>query len=316
MTSNSTRSMMLFLGIWFSCWLLIPNATIQAQLFKSWQRNSDSGESSSPRIFNLFGQQPQAIPAAYTKPPSLTTLIADLNAKAIRIKQLNTDVKIKVKKPAGIPKISGTLQVEFPNRMRLKAGVMGISGIDAGSNEQEFWIWSKVDLGQQEPAMFYSRHDEYQNSRFRAQIPLEPQWLIDGLGIIQLDPKQQHYGPFQDQPGYLRLVSPLPGTTSHRQLLINAKTGVVEQVAIYQQTQEANRPSELLAYSNALEFEFYEKYNIALPKRIELHIVRPEPQELTIELGKYQINSLFGDPNQMWAKPEAAGIPKYNLGRQ
>ena len=259
--------------------------------------------------------QTQAKPANY-KPtrqlsPALTQLIKTLNARANAVKQLNAPVTIKI---PGAPKIKGSLQVEFPKRMRLKAGVLGVSemGVDAGSNEQRFWVWSKMSLPGSPAAMYFADHAQYQNSQARNQIPLQPDQIINALGLVTLDPNGQHYGPFAEGKKYVRLytIENVNGMQETRVLLINAATAAVEQTSVYDQN------NKLVAYANASKFKKAGQNNITLPQKIEIHVAQPSQEDfvLKVDIGSYSLNSLYGDPQQMWAMPEARNVQRVDLG--
>ena len=272
------------------------------------------------------GQRTQAAPANYrsnrqpatpaapvTRQPSSAQiqLIKTLNARARAIKQLNAPVTVKI---PGAPKIKGSLQVEFPKRMRLKAGVLGVSemGVDAGSNEQQFWVWSKMSLPGSPAALYFANHDQYQNSQARSQIPLEPEQIINALGLVTLDPSGQHYGPFPEGKKHVRFytIENVNGVRQTRMLLINVNNAAVEQTSVYDQN------NRLVAYANALKFKNYKQHSISLPQKIEIHVVQQGQADfvMKVDLGSYSVNSLFGDPNQMWTMPEARNVNRVDLG--
>ena len=256
---------------------------------------------------------PAAPAAPVTRQPSSAQvqLIKTLNARARAVKQLNAPVTIKI---PGAPKIKGSLQVEFPKRMRLKAGVFGVSemGVDAGSNEQQFWVWSKMALPGSPAALYFANHDQYQNSQARSQIPLEPEQIINALGLVTLDPNGQHYGPYPEGKKYVRLytIENTNGARQTRMMLINTNTAAVEQTSVYDQS------NQLVAYANAIKFKNYNQHNISLPQKIEIHVVQPGQADfvMKVDLGSFSVNSLFGDPNQMWAMPEARNVKRVDLG--
>ena len=257
--------------------------------------------------------QTRATPANYKpirQPSSAQVqLIKTLNARASVVKQLDVPVTIKI---TGTPKIKGSLQVEFPKRMRLKAGPIGMSAVDAGSNEQRFWVWSKMSLPGSPAAMYYANHDEYQNSQARNQIPLQPDQIINALGLVTLDPNGQHFGPFPEGKKHVRFytIESVNGVQQTRMLLINASTAAVEQTSVYDQN------NQLVAYANALKFKKFGQSNITLPQKIEIHVAQPNQEDfvLKVDLGSYSLNSLYGDPNQMWSMPDARNVKRVNLG--
>ncbi|MDG1875421.1 MAG: hypothetical protein P8J27_16020 [Mariniblastus sp.] len=263
------------------------------------------------QIFRKFGGEQTRIPVQFEQPPSQVQLLESLAARTAKIKQLDSRVAVKL---AGVPtKIKGTLQVEFPNRMRMKAGVMGASemGVDVGSNEQEFWIWSKVALPRQPPALYHANHAAFQQSPIRQTIPLDPKWLIEAIGMVQFSPTDVHYGPQLDAEGRMKLytVHQTASGPVTRATLLSASSGLVEQQAIY------DSKNRLIAYSNSTQYKNYPEYQISLPHRIELFMIQPDGQEMKmgIDLGAYSIDSLYGNANRMWAMPDPEGVSKIDL---
>ena len=86
-----------------------------------------------------------------------------------------------------------------PKRFRLRAET-GITGpeLDLGSNDEVYWMWVKRA---DRPAVYWGRHDQFYQSAARDLLPVPPDWLIEALGVVQLDPTGQHEGPFQNRPG-------------------------------------------------------------------------------------------------------------------
>lgn len=242
--------------------------------------------------------------------PTKQQLVASLSARSAAIKQLNSRVTISL---PGAPKIKGSLQVEFPNRLRMKAGVLGASelGVDVGSNAQEFWIWSKAPLPGQPPAFFHANHQAYAQSPIRQSFPLEPKWLIEAIGLPNFSPNDVHYGPTQTPGGRIKLltVHQTAGGPQTRVTLLTA-AGLIQQQAIYD---SSNR---LIAYTNSTNYKHYPEQNLSLPQTVELHMLQPDGQTMKIgvDLGTFSINSLYGDPKKMWARPTPpAGVRTIDL---
>ena len=251
------------------------------------------------------------IPVQFNQLPTQQQLLDSLNARSAAARQLNSRVTISM---PGAPKIKGTLQVEFPDRLRLKAGVLGSSelGVDVGSNAKEFWIWSKAQLPGQPPAFYHADHLAFSRSPIRQSIPLEPKWLIEAIGLPNFSPTDTHYGPTQAPGGRMKLftVHQTPSGPQTRVTLLSTATGLVQQQAMY----DAN--NTLIAYTNTTNYKNYPEENISLPQTVELHVPQPNGQTVKIEigLGSYSINALYGDPNKMWARPvPPAGVRTIDL---
>ena len=231
--------------------------------------------------------------------PTKQQLLASLNARSAAVKQLNSRITVSM---PGAPKIKGTLQVEFPDRLRMKAGLLGASelGVDVGSNAQEFWIWSKANLPGQPPAFYHANHLAFAKSPIRQAVPLEPKWLIEAIGLPNFSPSDVHYGPIQAPGGRMKLLT-VHQTASGRQTRVTLLTnsGLIQQQAIYD---SSNR---LIAYTNSTNYKNYPEQNLSLPQTVELHMLQPDGQtmKIAIDLGTFSINSLYGDPNKMWARP-------------
>jgi hypothetical protein len=265
------------------------------------------------QIFQRFGNRDQLAPVIFDRPPTQDQLLAALQRNVQPVKQLNSTVKISLD---GTPKLKGSLQLERPKRMRVKAGVMRVSelGVDVGSNDQLFWVWTKANVGNQHPAIFYASHDAFRNSSstIRRSIPLEPVWLIEGLGMIERQPTDVYHGPYMTNEGLLKLltVRQTANGPQTRVSLIDSKRGLIQQQAIY----DAN--NDLVAYTNSLNYKYYEKENVNLPQRLEMYLYQGEQvTKMIVEAGEFEFNSLYGDPNQMWAMPNPEKVPKIDLTR-
>lgn len=305
MKINKQRLKQLWLGkacllfVFVFC-VLIFNCETEAQWYKKW------------------GPKPQpTAPVVFQKTPTQQELLGLFAARYQSFRQLNASVTVSM---SGMPKVKGDFQLELPNRMRLKAGVMGVSqlGIDMGSNENQFWIWSKASLPGQPPAFYYANHAEFKQSAVHQNIPLDPQWLIDAIGMMNPAPTDQFHGPFLGEDGRLKLftIRATPSGPQIRQTLISATTGLIEQQAIY------NSANRRLAYSNSKNHKLYSVGQsgqaISLPQQVEIFIDQPGgiEEKIVIDLGKFAIDSLFGDPNKMWTMPKPGnGVKQINLAQ-
>lgn len=263
------------------------------------------------QIFHRFRSEQSSAPIVYNQPPSQQDLFQKLTNDAKKVRQLKTSVKVSMD---GMPSLKGNLVLERPKRLRLKAGLMGVSemGVDVGSNDQHFWIWSKASLPGQPPSMMYASHTAYENSAVRAAIPLEPSWLIDALGLIEFDPKDVHRGPFARAVDGRFEIQSFRQTPSGQQVRVTIvdPRGWVAQQSIYQN-------GKLLAYADSIKHKLYTDPGVYLPQRIELHVFQPDGSEtkLNVDSGEYSINALYGDPNILWAMPDPADVPRIDITR-
>jgi len=265
--------------------------------------------------FKRFGRPAAApIPVAFNGLPTQQQLLQRLAAQTAQVKQVDASVSVALK---GAPKLKGTIQIERPLRLRLKAGVLGVDqmGVDVGSNDDLFWIWTRVPIPGQSPTLMYAFHEQFKRSSgaVRQAIPLEPSWLISALGLVEFSNDDFHEGPLPNAQGRLKLVT-VSNANSGRQYritLIDASHGLIEQQSIY----DENR--NLIAYTNSTDYRFYPQHNVSLPNKIEMHLYTADgqEQELTLTTNGFNVNSLFGDPQRMWTMPQPANVQKIDLSQ-
>lgn len=254
------------------------------------------------------------IPIAFNGMPTQDQLLQRLATQTASVKQVDASVSVALK---GAPKLKGTIQIERPMRLRLKAGVLGADqlGVDVGSNDELFWIWTRVPIPGQAPTLMYAFHEQFKRSSGAARqaIPLEPSWLISALGLVEFSKDDFHQGPLTTAQGRLKLitVSNADSGRQYRITIINAQHGLIEQQSIY----DENR--NLIAYTNSTGYKFYPEHNISLPNKIEMHLFTADGQEqqLTVTTNGFNINSLFGDPQRMWTMPQPANVQKIDLSQ-
>jgi hypothetical protein len=102
------------------------------------------------------------------------------------------------------PTIGAMIAVESPRNFRLIASTPFGNEADLGSNPEHFWFWNKHN---EEKYVYQARHDLEPEQMRRFPFPFQPDWIMESLGVIEIDPEQ----PLTMQP-------PRPG--SHTVLLM------------------------------------------------------------------------------------------------
>lgn len=261
------------------------------------------------QLMGRFNRQAPAPPVILKETNSLAHLITTLNAQSAKINQLKTDVRVSME---GAPAMRGTLSVERPKRMRLKASVAGISALDVGSNDEQFWIWTQVAMPGQPPTLMYARHVEFETSPIRRQIPLDPAWLIDGLGLTEFRPSDRHEGPFSRPEDHFIEIQTFRQTATGQNVrvaVIDPQTGLIMQQSFYDQS------GNLIAYLDSRKYKFIPEKGVSLPQHLKLYVFddRGQTTTLTVDTGDYSINVLYGAPDRLWSMPNPAGVNKINL---
>ncbi len=85
--------------------------------------------------------------------------------------------------------LGGQIAVERPRNFRLTAGILGMDEeADFGSNAELFWFWVKRGSMNGQPSYVYqARHEDVPNSQMLSQIPFQPDWLMEALGVVPID---------------------------------------------------------------------------------------------------------------------------------
>ncbi len=261
--------------------------------------------------FRTMLTPPPPAPVVFQGLPTSDQLMATIAFNSRAVQQLECDVKVTMD---GLPTgASGTLLVERPDRLRLKVGVLGMtdSGIDIGNNEELFWVFNKSSFGGQTPAIYFARHAEFRDSAMQQSLQLQPQWLIDALGLLELDSTVRLEGPFQRHDGFLELraMTATSGGEMNRVLVIDPRHGWILQQAIYDPGQR------LVAWSKSTRFRYYPDHQASLPGHVELNLVSPDRQttRLAVTLHSHNINRLYVDPAVTWQMPQPADVPRIDL---
>ena len=248
-------------------------------------------------------------PPALAPHPSLADVIEAVNGNTRSVHQLQSEgASLRI---VGVPPtLSAELVVERPRRIRLTAQVSRLTGkeLDLGSNDQRFWLWVRRNP---EPAVFYARHDQFARSNAAQWLSVNPVWLLDALGMTQLDPNAAHEGPIPRPSGEIELRTKLhtPRGVWTRVLVVDGRYGWVLEQHLYDQV------GRLIASSVADRFRYYEQHQASLPHSVRIRLNPDQPAELEMELSvvRYQINQLIGNPDLLWQQPQIDGAPPVDV---
>ena len=260
------------------------------------------------QVFQRFRTNKQEAPIVLAETSSVPQIIAKINEQSRRVNTLTTDARISLD---GMPNLRGDLALERPDNLRLKAGLMGMSemGFDLGTNKDLFWVWKKMNTPGEPPTLFYAYHDEYRNSTIKEQLQLQPQWLLEGIGLIEFTPESSKVQTRGD--GLLEVASrdPTDPNGPVRIAVVDPRRGLILQQAFY------NTEGKRLAYVNSKDYRFYAEKNVSLPQRLEIHVFDPDGRETKIAVifGEFTINAFYGDRDMMWSMPNPDDVPKINL---
>ena len=264
-----------------------------------------SGATCSRGFRNPFVQPGPPAPEVLIAGSSLDQVVGAVNQNASRIVSYQTnDAKITVPGIPGIPLLRGNIAAMQPGKVRFRASTP-LTGdeVDMGSNDELFWFWVKRN---QPPALYFSRHDQFVGSAAQQVMPIEPQWLLDALGMLQFSPNDQHDGPFPHGNDALEIRSIVQtrGGQMSKSTIVDARTAWVTAQHIY------NASGTLVASTTAKEHRYYPNLGVSLPQEIELRVPAAE-LAFSIDVGTVQLNGLVDNP-ALWSLPTIT--PQVDLG--
>jgi hypothetical protein len=117
-------------------------------------------------------------------------LVQSLNANAQRIQALEShNVDLACSQGFQSFNLNAFMVVQKPRNFRLRAQVLNKTEVDVGSNDREFWWW----IGRSDPPyLYHCSHQDFATSQGRIQLPFQPDWLIEALGMAEYDPRKAY----------------------------------------------------------------------------------------------------------------------------
>jgi hypothetical protein len=254
---------------------------------------------SCPQLVQQFQPRPRVLSAS----PTLEEVIQVVNRNNSQIQSLST-TQATLSVP-GTPTLRANLMFQRPRRLRLRADLLTLPELDLGSNEELFWFWVKRNPP---PAIYWCRHDQFAYSRARQMIPLEPDWLIEAMGISEFDPALPYQGPFP-LPGdrlEIRTIRETPQGPTTKVTVVDASQGWILEQRLH------DSEGRLLASAQTSFHRRDPLTGLVVPTLVVINCP-PAQFSARIDLGNVQINRLSGDPMQLWTIPNYPGYPLVDL---
>lgn len=262
--------------------------------------------------FNLNRTRLEPTPQVFEQPPSQTDLMTLVNQRSQAVKEVQAQVSVSL---SGVPtRLNGSLVVQRPKNLRLKISPLGVDslGADVGSNQEEFWVWIKSAGIGAESMMLHARHDEFANSPNANQLPLDPQWLFDSLGLVTFQPNRNYHGPtLRDGRLEVQETEYRPTGVQYSVLTFDQKTGLLLRKALY------DSKGQLVGHCDLFDHQYHPSVGVALPTRVTInfHPNTPMASQAEIQLSNVQLNGLYVDQNSAWNRPTPVGVRQVDLAR-
>jgi hypothetical protein len=255
---------------------------------------------------NMLRPGAPPLPPKLPSAPTLTQVIDAVNGNHGRIQSVYSNQASL--SGQGFGSLRATVACQRRRNFRLAAGSLMGTEIDVGSNDLYFWYWVKRG---EPPAMYYCLHDQFAASPARQSIPIQPDWLIEALGVTEIDPASNPQGPFRLPDGRLEVITTKnsPEGPLKKVLILDASQGwILEQQFINQQ-------NCLLARAVASRYQQDPASGLWMPRVVDISCP-PAQFSAEIDLGNVQINQLQNVQSNLWTMPCIPGVPGVDLGKQ
>ncbi len=249
-------------------------------------------------------QYTDSLPRVLPPSPTLEQVIQVVNNNSAQIRSFSAP-RATLSGP-GFPTLRAFVAFERPLRLRLRAET-SLTGpeLDLGSNDELFWFWVRRNVP---PTLFYCRHAEFSQCASRLALPIEPQWLIEAMGITEFDLRLPHQGPFP-LPGdrlEIRTLRETPQGTQTKLTVIDAIRGCV----LAQQVRDCQ--GQPLATAQAGEHRRDPLSGLILPSVVTVE--SPSAQlSLRLDLGPIEINRPLPSIDTLWVVPQMEGTTAVDL---
>jgi len=260
--------------------------------------------SSCPRLVPHYAEPlPRVLPPS----PSLEQVIQVVNQNSSQIVSIEA-TQATLSSP-GLPTLRADVAFQRPKRFRLRAQMVMAPEIDLGSNDELFWFWIRRN---EPPAVYFCRHQQFAGSRAAEVIPIDPDWLIESLGIVEFDPALPHQGPFP-LPGdrlEVRTIRETARGPTTKVTVIDGARGLVLQQQVY------DVGGRLRASAVARRHRRDPLTGLILPRTVDICCPATEFStefSMRIDLGNARINSLTNHRPELWTMPSYDGYPVVDL---
>ncbi len=232
-------------------------------------------------------------------------MIDVVNDNSSRVQSLSAP-RAKLSVP-GAPTLNANLAFMRPRSFRLVAQKFVGREFDLGSNDELLWFWIRRA---QPPALYFCRHDQFGTSAARQVIPVEPEWLIEALGIISLDRNGQIEGPTPVGGGRVQIKTHTDSPTGpiSRVVIVDDSRGIVLENHVY------DAQGTRLATALLSKHRRDPASGTTLPQHVEIQFP-PAGMTLSLDLGEVIVNQLPSEPQQLFTKPVYNGYTEIDLAQ-
>jgi hypothetical protein len=218
---------------------------------------------------------------------------------------------VRISGPSLPVHLTGTISVERPRNFRLTAGVLSMSEeADFGSNSEWFWFWVKRGSTNGQPSYVYqAKHEDVPNSPSLSQIPFQPDWLMEALGVVPIDAKNVTLHP-EGRGQIMNLISERlspSGQTVKQVITVDQRRGVVTSHSLY------DLRGNLIARAR-LDNHFRDRQTgVIMPHLIALEWPQAN-LKINLEMNQIEVNPTTIPPRNWQVPKKDPYYPAFDIG--
>ncbi len=217
----------------------------------------------------------------------------------------STHVRLSLK---GMPMtLPASIAVEAPRNFRLRVSEPIGRGemVDMGSNHQEFWFWAKDG---QPHNVISARHEQLSYMQQQLQIPFQPDWLMQVLGVIPIDSQAvtlRHPDPSSSLVELVSTEQSPSGQSITKVIRVDACHGIVREHALH------DARGVLIARAALGDHHHDPVAGLVMPRTVQLYWPEMD-QQLTLRIEQVELNPP-PLPETAWLVPDKPGYPRVDI---
>jgi hypothetical protein len=260
-------------------------------------------------VRNWFGGRPTG-PVVCVIPEDATAhdIIVQLNENSRKLRGWRTtNATIATRGNMLVPSVDAKIFIESPSNFRLVAESIVGREVDLGSNPDQFWFWVRRNEDKQ---VVVASHDLSPEQMRRFPFPFQPDWIMETMGVIEMNPDEEltvEPGP----PGSY-LVSLIGNRASpqgfkiRKVTVVNRISGVVREHSLWDARGQLIARAVLPSYARDKATQAW------VPSKIELDWPQAKVG-LTMTLSDIEVNpARFA--SDTWKRPSFEGYEVIDLG--
>jgi hypothetical protein len=260
------------------------------------------------------------IPAPFTRNDNIgPSLPANASAEEV-VRRVNTNIDrlwawrsndVRICGQSMPMHLGGQIAVERPRNFRLTAGILGMDEeADFGSNTDWFWFWVKQAHAHGQPSYVYqARHEDVPNSQMLSQIPFQPDWLMEALGVVPVDARNVTLNAERNGQ-YVNLISERlspSGQTVKKVIRVDLHRGVVLSHSLY----DIN--GSLIARARLDQHIRDKQTGIVMPHLIALEWPQTN-LKINLEIDQIEVNPTTIPPRNWQVPKKDPYYPAFDIG--